>query len=431
MTKALTVKRVEKLLRAGVPGKHTDADVRGLMLAVESKTSAAWLLRWQRDGRVRHMGLGSARDLSLAAAREKARRERERIANGTDPLELKRKDRVAQREAEARLLTFRQAAERCHAAREAGWSNAAHAAEFIASLERYVFPHIGNLDVAAVGKDEVLQVLEQKLPNRMGKGESGGVFWTTKTVTADRVRSRVQQVLDWAEARGYRTAGRPNPCRWRGFLDVLLPAPRKVAPVRHMRSVPYSEVPAVMAALTADQNVAAQALRFIILTAARLSEAIEAPWSEVDLEAAEWHIPAERMKGRRPHTVPLSPQAIELLKGLYREDGNPHLFISTRTPGIHIAETTVIEALRRAGRKETTHGFRASLKTWGEERTNFPGLVIELSLAHRVGNAVENAYRRGDVIVKRRKLMEAWATFCCTPPTVTGEVVSLKKEASA
>jgi integrase len=167
------------------------------------------------------------------------------------------------------------------------------------------------------------------------------------------------------------------------------------------------------------------------LTAARLSEAIEAPWSEIDLEAAEWHIPAERMKGRRPHTVPLSPQAIELLKGLYREEGNPHLFISTRTPGIHIAETTVIEALRRAGRKETTHGFRASLKTWGEERTNFPGLVIELSLAHRVGNAVENAYRRGDVIVKRRKLMEAWATFCCTPPTVATEVVPLRKGASA
>jgi hypothetical protein len=235
MAKALTVKRVEKLLRAGVPGKHTDADVRGLMLAVESKTSAAWLLRWHATGAFDTWGWAPL--VISPWPRQKARRERERIANGTDPLELKRKDRVAQREAEARLLTFRQAAERCHAAREAGWSNAAHAAEFIASLERYVFPHIGNLDVAAVGKDEVLQVLEQKLPNRMGKGESGGVFWTTKTVTADRVRSRVQQVLDWAEARGYRTAGTPNPCRWRGFRDVLLPAPRKVAPVRHMRSV--------------------------------------------------------------------------------------------------------------------------------------------------------------------------------------------------
>jgi integrase len=427
----LTVKRVERLLRAGVPGKYTDGDVKGLMLCVEGKSSAHWLLRYQRDHKVRHLGLGGARDVPLASARAKARRERERIADGIDPLSVKRAERAAQRQAEARLLTFRQAAERCHAAREAGWSSAAHAAEFLSSLERWVYPRIGSLDVAAVGKDEVLRVLEQKLPNRMGKAESGGTFWTTKTITADRVRSRVHTVLDWDEARGYRAAGTPNPARWKGFLDQLLAAPRKIAPVKNMAAVPYPEVPAVMAALAADQNVAAQALRFIILTAARLSEAIEAPWSEIDLEAAEWHIPAERMKGRRPHTVPLSPQAIELLKGLYREEGNPHLFISTRTPGIHIAETTVIEALRRAGRKETTHGFRASLKTWGEERTNFPGLVIELSLAHRVGNAVENAYRRGDVIVKRRKLMEAWATFCCTPPTVATEVVPLRKGASA
>lgn len=275
----LTVKRVERLLRAGVPGKYTDGDVKGLMLCVESKSSAHWLLRYQRDHKVRHLGLGGARDVPLASARAKARRERERIADGIDPLSVKRAERAAQRQAEARLLTFRQAAERCHAAREAGWSSAAHAAEFLSSLERWVYPHIGSLDVAAVGKDEVLRVLEQKLPNRMGKAESGGTFWTTKTITADRVRSRVHTVLDWAEARGYRAAGTPNPARWKGFLDQLLAAPRKIAPVKNMAAVPYPEVPAVMAALAADQNVAAQALRFIILTAARLSEAIEAPWS--------------------------------------------------------------------------------------------------------------------------------------------------------
>src|ERR1700674_2814760 len=239
----LTVKRVERLLRAGVPGKYTDGVVKGLMLCVESKSSAHWLLRYQRDHKVRHLGLGGARDVPLASARAKARRERERIADGIDPLSVKRAERAAQRQAEARLLTFRQAAERCHAAREAGWSSAAHAAEFLSSLERWVYPHIGSLDVAAVGKDEVLRVLEQKLHNRMGKAESGGTFWTTKTITADRVRSRVHTVLDWAEARGYRAAGTPNPARSKGFLDQRLAAPRKIAPVKNITTTRERDEP--------------------------------------------------------------------------------------------------------------------------------------------------------------------------------------------
>ena len=423
--KGLTVKRVENLLRAGVPGKHTDGDVKGLMLCVESRSSAAWTLRWQRNGRVRHMGLGSARNLPLASAREKARELRERIARDVDPLDLKRQDRQARREAEASRLTFKEAAERCHAALEPGWSSRHHSDEFINSLRRYVYPHIGNLDVAAIDKDAVLRVLEQKLPSRI-KGADGGVFWNAKTITADRVRNRIERVLDWAEARGYRTAGTPNPARWRGFLDQLLAAPRKIAPVKNMRAVPYPEVPAVMAALAADQNVAAQCLRFIILTACRLGEALKATWNEVDLEAAEWVIPKERMKGRREHRVPLSPQAVELLKGLYREDGNPYLFISTRTAGAHVVESTLGTALRKAGRSETIHGFRSAFSDWAHERTSSPGIIVELSLAHRVGNAVENAYRRTDLAAKRAKLMQAWGAFCCTPQQQSDKVVSLR-----
>src|SRR6516165_8155342 len=231
----LSVKRVEKLLRAGVPGRHTDGDVKGLMLCIESKTSAHWLLRWQRDGRVRHMGLGSARDLPLASAREKARELRERIARDVDPLDLKRQDRQVRREAEASRLTFKEAAERCHAALEPGWSSRHHSDEFINSLRRYVYPHIGNLDVAAIDKDAVLRVLEQKLPRE------GGTFWTKRAVTADRTRNRIERVLDWAEARDFRTAGTPNPARWKGFLDQLLAKPRKIAPLQNMPSVPYSE----------------------------------------------------------------------------------------------------------------------------------------------------------------------------------------------
>jgi integrase len=424
--KALTVKRIEKLLSAGVPGKHTDGEVKGLMLCVESKTSAAWTLRWQRDGRVRHMGLGSARDLPLAAVRVKAKELRERIALDVDPLDRKRQDREAQREAEARRHTFKQAAEACHKALEPGWSSAHHAAEFINSLERYVFPVFGSLDIGAIDKDCVLRMLEQRLPSRI-KGVDGAVFWNAKTVTADRVRSRVERVIDFATVRGWRTGD--NPARWRNWLDTVLAKPRAIRPVRHMRATPYSELPAVMAALATDQNVAAQCLRFIILCSCRLGEALKATWTEVDIEAAEWVIPASRMKGRKEHRVPLSPQAVELLRSLYREEGNPYLFISSRTPGTHVVESTLTIALRNAGCKATIHGMRASFKTWAEERTSVPGIVVEMALAHNPGTAVERAYRRSDLAVKRRKLMEAWAAFCTAPPLEqrkSGKVVLLR-----
>jgi len=409
---ALTVKRVAKLVGAGVAGRHTDGagGVKGLMLCVEGKTSAHWLLRYQRDHKTRHMGLGSARDLSLAAAREKAKRERERLADGIDPLKLRREEREAQRQAEAKRLTFKEAAERCHESLSAGWSNPHHANEFISSLRRWVFPIFGNFDVAAVGKDEVLRCLEQKL--KTGKGAGTATFWRGRSQTADRTRNRIERVLDWAEARGYRPPGTPNPARWRGFLDQLLAKPRRIAPQQNMAAVPYDQVPNVMATLAVEATVGAQALRFIVMTACRMGEALKATWAEVDFEAAEWVIPKERMKARKEHRVPLSPQAMELLKSLPTEEGNPFLFISSKTPGTHIAETTVTAALRNAGRTETVHGMRSCFKTWSEERTSFSPIIAELSLAH----AVERAYRRGDIIVKRRKLMEAWSTYCTTPP---------------
>jgi integrase len=364
------------------------------------------------------MGLGSALKgrtsyLSLADAREKALEHHRRIAGGIDPLELKRKDREAQREAEAKRHTFQQAAEACHKALEPGWSSAHHSDEFINSLERYAFPILGNLDVAAIGKDEILRCLEQPLRSRI-KSADGAIFWNAKTITASRVRERVQRVIDFSTVRGWRTGD--NPARWKNFLDQVLAAPRKISPVQHMRSVPYAEVPAVMAALAAEENPATQCLRFIILSACRLGEALKATCDEIDLDSAEWVIPTERMKGRREHRVPLSPQVVELLKGLYREDGNPYLFISNRTAGQHVVESTLTIALRNAGCKATIHGFRASFKTWAEEQTNFPGLVIELSLAHSPGSLVERSYRRGDIIVKRRKLMEQWARFVTSPP---------------
>jgi integrase len=418
----LSVKRVEKLLRGGVPGRHTDGDVRGLMLCIEGKKSAHWLLRFQINHVVRHMGLGSARDLSLAAARERARRERERLASGVDPLTLRQNERAAAAAAAARRLTFKQAAEQCHEALAPGWTNPHHANEFISSLQRWVFPHIGNLDIAAVDKDSILRVLEQKTPREEG------TFWVRRAVTADRVRNRIERVLDWAEARGKRPEGTPNPARWKGFLDQLLAAPRKIAPVQNMAAMPYDELPGVMQLLAADQSVGAQVVRFIVMTSCRLGEALRATWDEVDFDAAEWVIPASRMKGRKGHRVPLSPQVLTLLKSLPREENNPYLFVSSKTPLTHVAESTVTEALRRGGCKQTLHGMRSAFSTWAHERTSFPGIIVELSLAHRVGNAVENAYRRTDLATKRRKLMEAWGKYCCTPPAaVTGAVVPMRE----
>ena len=409
---ALTAKKIEKLMRAGVPGRHTDGDVKGLMLCIEGKSSAHWLLRYQRDKVTRHMGLGSARDLGLAEARVRARRERERLSAGIDPLGLRASERAAAATAAAKRHTFREAAEHFFEAKEKGWSNARHRDEFISSLRRWVFPHIGDLEVDGIDKVLVLGVLQQKLK----RGD--GTFWAKRAVTADRTRNRIERVLDYAEAIGWRPAGTPNPARWKGFLENLLAKPRDVAPVQHLNAVPYSEVPTLMAVLAADTAVAASALCFIIMTACRIGEALGASWDEINFETAEWVIPKERMKARREHRVPLSPQVMTLLEQLPREDGNKYLFVSPRTPGTAIAETTVTATLRNAGRSETTHGFRSAFKTWAGERTRHHNVEIELSLAHAVGSAVEQAYSRGDLFEKRRKLMEHWAAYCTSPPMV-------------
>src|SRR5262249_51364575 len=242
---ALTVKRINKLLRQGKPGKFTDTgEVRGLMLCIDGPGSAHWLLRYQRDKKVSHMGLGSAADLTLAAARERARRERERLAAGVDPLELRRSERAAQAAANAKRLTFKEASERCHSALAVGWSDH-HSHEFISSLRRWTYPLIGSLDVAAIGRDEVLRCLEQTARRETD------TFWNTYPVTADRTRGRIERVLDWAQVRGYRAGD--NPARWRNYLATVLPAPSKVRPTRNMAAVPYAEVPEVMATLAVDQ----------------------------------------------------------------------------------------------------------------------------------------------------------------------------------
>jgi integrase len=416
---SLTAKRVQRLLTKGEPCKVNDG--RGLYLVVASTTNANWTLRYQIDHRKRWMGLGSALTFSLAQARERAQAARERLGDKVDPLEVRKAERAAALAAAAKRLTFTEAAQQWHAAISPKWSSAKHARNIIESLERWAYPHLGRLDVATIETTDVLRVLQQPV-------EGGGTLWTKHPTTADRLRTTVRQVLDWASVAGHRPGDLPNPARWQGHLVHLLPPPTKVAPVKNLSAMPYAQVPGLMSKLAPRESIAAQALRFLILSAARVSEVTNATWDEIDLKEAIWTVPASRMKARKEWRQPLSPQAIEILKTLPREDGNPHVFV-----GVSAGEALSGSAIRMLLRREShgdivAHGFRSSFSTWAHERTAHSDHTIELSLAHSVGNEVERAYRRTDLFEKRRRLLADWAKYCTTAPAeqkAGGKVIAI------
>jgi integrase len=408
---ALTVKRVARLLAAGRPGKHLDSgsadSVRGLHLVVANPKNASWQLRYQLGGRVRWMGLGSARDVPLALAREKAKQARLKLIDKVDPLEQRRQERATQAAAALRMITFAEAAQAFHEQHEAGWKNPKHAAQVLQTLKTYAFPVIGSLPLDAIDTPLVLRVLRP--------------IWTEKTETASRVRGRIESVLGWATVSGYRSGD--NPARWKGHLEEALPKRGAVAKVAHHAALDYRSIPTFMQDLRRREGVAAQALAFTILTAARTGEVIGARWDELDLDEGVWTIPAGRMKAGKEHRVPLSESALEILHAAYREDGNDFVFIGGRN-GAALSNMAMMAVLKRMGHAVTTHGFRASFRTWASEQTGFPHEVVEQALAHTISNKVERAYRRGDLFAKRAKLMEAWASYCASPPTSkNGDVV--------
>ena len=395
---ALTVKRVERLR---VPGRYIDA--RGLYLQVLSKSNRSWLLRYQRDGRERWMGLGSVHDFTLDEARERARKARQQLKDGIDPLDARHADKAAKALEAAKAMSFKQCGEAYIAANRGAWKSAKHGGQWIATLATYVYPHIGNLPVAAIDTGLVLKCIEPD--------------WATKTETMSRVRGRIESVLDWATVRNYRSGD--NPARWRGHLEHVLPAKNKVAKPTHYAALPYADLPAFMAALREREGTAARALEFTILTAARTGEVIGARWSEIDLTAATWIVPQGRMKGGREHRVPLTDRALELLRSLPTEDGNEFVFIGPRS-GAGLSNAALAATLRRMGHDTiTTHGFRSTFMDWAHEQTSFAKVVIDMALAHVVGDKVEASYRRGDLFNKRKQLAEAWAKFVTSPPVVT------------
>ncbi len=392
-------------------GLHAVGGVAGLCLQVLDSGARSWILRLTVGGKRREMGLGGFPDVPLADARRRAREEREKADQGVDPIAARKAASGALRAQRAKAITFKQAAEAYIKAHEPTWRNAKHAEQWSNTLAS-TYPKIGSLSVADIELAHVLSVLEP--------------MWRTRTETATRLRGRIESVLDWATARGHRDG--LNPARWRGHLDKLLPAPAKIMKPKHLPAVAVADVGAFMAELRQQASMGAKALEFVILTAARSGEVRGATWEEIDLAEAVWTVPGERMKAAKEHRVPLSPQAVKLLKALPRHAETPYVFPAPR--GGQMSDMTLVAVMRRMGREEVPHGFRSTFRDWVAECTNYPNEVAEMALAHVIANKVEAAYRRGDLFDKRRRMMHEWAAFCAKAGGSAGKVIPMKKTAA-
>jgi integrase len=429
----LTSLKVKSLLKR--PGMYCDGG--GLWLCVSSAAAASWLFRYAAPaeflgkdkrgnpelklaGAARAMGLGSARTMessksqekdehSLAAARSAAAEARKLLRDKIDPLEQRALMAAAKRTEAARAMTFRQSAEAYIEAKRAGWKNAKHAAQWSSTLSTYVYPLLGSLPVRAVDTELVTKVLEP--------------IWNNKPDTASRVRGRIEAILNYAGTRKWREG--ENPARWSGHLENLFPNRSKVRKVKHHAALPFSQMPSFMAALVHQAGEGARALRFAILTAARTGEVIGATWGEIDLDAALWTIPADRMKAGREHRVPLSPSALALLGATSTK--TDFLFTGGRK-GRPLSNMALLATLRRMKCDGlTAHGFRSTFRDWAAERMNVDPYIAEMALAHTSGK-VEAAYRRGDLFDKRRSLMDAWDRYCSGAEQ--GDVIPIRREAA-
>lgn len=373
-------------------GKYEDGG--GLRLVVSPNGAKKWVLRFTIDGKRREMGLGSYPDVGLDDARQKASEHRQLAKEGVDPIE-------ARQVVPARIPSFTTCAARYIRAHRQGWKNAKHARQWVSTLKIYARPIIGSKRIDTVTTEDVLKVLSP--------------IWTTKTETAKRVQGRLENILDFAIAHKHSDAA--NPARWRGHLDKLLPKPSRVKTISHHPAMPYDQVSPFMAELAGNGSTSSLALQFLILTATRTNEVIQAQWCEVDLDAAIWTIPASRMKAKREHRVPLSSMAVAILKQQCQITGNPYLFPGARF-GKPLSNMALLQLMRGMGfgvagdrGNYVPHGFRSSFRDWSGEVSNYPRDVAEMALAHTIANKVEAAYRRGDLFAKRRAMMQEWGDY--------------------
>jgi integrase len=386
------------IARATKAGRFPDGG--GLYLQIGAAGGRSWIYRYYLGGKERYLGLGSATAIPLKRARELAAQARQLRAEGIDPIDQRRHDRMAEKILTAKVTTFSQCATQYVVAHEPSWRNEKHRQQWVNTLRTYAQPVLGELPVQAINTDLIMKVL---LP-----------IWTTKPETASRVRGRIETILDWATVRELRQGD--NPARWRGHLEHLLPAPSKVREPQHFAALPYAEVPAFMAALRGRPGISARCLEFAVLTAARTSEAIGARWDEFDLShgRAARVIPSNRMKSAAEHRVPLAPEVVSLLLDLQSRRENEFVFPGHRN-GQTLSNMALLKMLALMDHGSlTTHGFRSSFTDWAHETTDFPDAVIDMALAHKVSDKVQAAYRRGDLFQKRRRLMQEWATFCAS-----------------
>jgi len=390
--KEMSALEVRRLAHPGT-GRNvcfTVGGVDGLQLQITPTGARSWLLRYTMRGRRPQIGLGAYPDVTLAQARERARQVKDMIWQGIDPL------------AEKRRLTFAQAVEDYCAAKLGEFRNEKHKKDWRASLDRYAVPVIGNMGVAEIDMQDVLRVLEP--------------IWQTKTETASRLRGRIENVLSWATVAGHRKGD--NPARWKGNLSEVLPKPAKVARVTHQPALALADAPEWFADLRARSGIATRALEFLALTAARSGEVRGATWAEIDLAAGLWTIPGTRMKAGREHRVPLTQEAVALLKALPRMQGSDYLFPAAR--GGALSDMALSACMKRltaareggyldrvSGRPAVPHGLRSTFRDWAAER-GYPRDMAEIALAHNTGTEVERAYRRGDMVERRRAMMQAW-----------------------
>jgi len=400
MARAIEKLTALKIDRVKEPGMYGDGG--GLYLRITEDGAKNWVFRFMLNGRPRWMGMGPLHTVNLAEARKRAGEHRLRRHDGIDPIEARRAERIKAQLEAAKAITFKECAESYVKAHRAGWRNDKHAAQWEATLATYAEPIIGKLCVQAIDTGLVLEVLEP--------------IWTTKPETAVRLRGRIESILDWAKVRDYRVG--ENPARWKGHLDHLLPARGKVRKVEHYAALPHAELPGFLVALREQEGIAGRALEFAILTAARTGETIFARWNELDLLDKTWTVPAGRMKAGKEHRVPLSARALAILEEMqaHGTDDGGFVFPGGKV-GKPLSNMAFLMLLRRMKCDDlTAHGFRATFKTWASERTSFQNEIVEAALAHVVGSKVEQAYRRGDMFEKRRRLMQQWATFCTTAP---------------
>lgn len=418
--KELTATQVRRL--TAKPGLHAVGGVSGLLLQVTKTGATSWVLRYSTGERrttasgkayaVRHdMGLGPFPEVTLAQARDAAREAKQQIREGIDPVAERKAARDATRAAQAKRMLFAEAARRCHAAKESEFRNAKHRKDWIASLERHAFPHLGEVPVADIELPHVLKALQP--------------IWETRTETATRVRQRIESVLTWATVSKYRKGD--NPARWDGNLKEVLPNPKKISKVKHHRALPWQRVPEFMEALRKREGMGARALEFIVLTAARSGEVRLATWSEIDLAARVWTVPAGRMKAGKVHRVPLTDDAVRLLESLPRFEGSEYVFTAPR--GGALSDMSISAVCKRMKVDAVPHGFRSSFKDWARSRTAYPDEVSELALAHVNSDATRAAYARDELLPQRARLMADWARFLNEPTTTTGDVVPMRKEA--